>query len=149
MKASYKDIKRRIKEPVLWYDYNGTPRYDKFHPSLSPNIYADEVILLEISCQNCGRRFLVEMNCSKLSTDFFGERMEPFSERIKKWKESKKELKEKGMHIWPPVHYGDPPIHNCIGDTMNCYDLEIVEFWHRPEFDWHRKKEYEIELEKE
>lgn len=47
-----------------------------------------------------------------------------------------------------PVHYGDPPIHHCVGDTENCDDLQIVEFWEKVDFEWVRLPEYEIELEK-
>ena len=42
MKANYADILIRIKEEPKWYDENGTPRYEKFHPSFSPDIYARE-----------------------------------------------------------------------------------------------------------
>jgi len=46
----------------------------------------------------------------------------------------------------PPreLHYGDPPRHGCVGDTMNCDDLEVLEVWHRPAFgDFERHPELE------
>lgn len=140
MKAKYEDIREKIKEEPLWYDQGGTPRYSKFHPNLSPDIYADEVILLEIACQDCGRRFFVEMDYS-VHVKIFDRHMESFSNRLRKW------LKE-GRTNWCPVHYGDPPIHDCVGDTENCWNIRIIEFWKRGEFDWKRDKEFEIELEK-
>lgn len=139
MKASYKDIKERIKDQILWFDENGVPRYAKFHPDLSPNIYAREVVLLEISCQYCHRRFDVEMS--------FGDfdrlnNIKSFKERLDSFIKNKEKI--------VPVHYGDPPIHECPGGgtTMNCDDLRIKQFWSR-KFEWRRLKKYEIELEKE
>jgi len=126
MNASYTDIRTRIKEEPLWFDMNGVPRYDKFHPDLCPNIYADEVILLEIACQRCGKKFFVEMNWNDFSLNFLGKRIPSFRERITRWKKQKR--KSDG---WAPIHYGDPPCHDCVGDTMNCYDLRIVKFWKR------------------
>lgn len=139
MKASYQDIRNRIEKEPMWYDENGTPRYKKFHPDLSPNIYAREVILLKIACQHCHRRFLVEMNFGTFDLikgdSSFTEKLDLF-------------IKSKKRKIIPPVHYGDPPIHGCIGDTENCYDLRIVEFWIN-KFEYKRIKKYEIELEKD
>jgi len=148
MLESYLDITTRINEEPKWHDSNGVPRYDKFHPNYCPDIYADEVILLKIACQGCGMKFLVEMHFNKLWAIIQGRKSESFSERIKKWnKQNRKE--------WPPIHYGDPPRHDCIGDTMNVYDLRIIEFWHRPRHEkdknwerWKRDSQYEIELEK-
>ncbi|MEK6829690.1 MAG: hypothetical protein AABY15_06220 [Nanoarchaeota archaeon] len=130
MLAEYEDIKKRIKEEPKWYDENGTPRYDSFHPELSPNIYADEVALMKISCQECGQIFYVEMSWSK--SNLYN--VLPLSKNIKS------------------LHYGDPPRHsNCsAGDTMNCNDLEIVEFWERnfkKSVEWVRNKKFEIKLD--
>jgi len=141
MKASYKDIKERIKDPILWFDENGTPRYAKFHPNLSPNIYAREVVLLEISCQYCHRRFDVEMSFG-IFDQLKDITIKSLKERLKNFIENKEKI--------TPIHYGDPPIHDCPGGgtTMNCYDLRIKQFWSR-KFEWRRLKRYEIELEKE
>lgn len=139
MLARYEDIRAKIKERPKWYDDNGVPRYSAFSPELCPDIYADEVILLEISCQDCGRRFLVEMSWS-IHRKVMDRHSENFTNRIRMW--LKKEKKD-----WCPIHYGDPPPHKCVGDTMNCSDLRIVEFWKRAKFDWKRLKKFEIELE--
>jgi len=147
MLADYSDIRSRIKDEPLWWDSDGVPRYDRFTTDLCPNIYAHEIILMEISCQDCRQRFLVEMNWDIMATVFNNPRRhsERFSTVVHKW------LKAKDKDRWPPFHYGDPPRHGCVGDTMNCYDLRIVEFWKRKEkgWGWERVTKYEIELEKE
>lgn len=132
MLADYKDIKDRIKDPILWFDCNGVPRYDDFKPDLSPNIYAEEVCLLKIRCQNCRQEFLVEMNWSKANL-IFNEHSTSLSEWIKRG----------------TIHYGDPPRHDDhAGETMNCDDIEVVEFWSQSSdnWEWVRKKELEIKL---
>lgn len=145
MHAYYQDIKSRIKDPILWYDCNGVPRYDKFTPELSPNIYAEEVLLVEISCQDCRSKFLVEFNWSMIDR-IFDRHAESFTTDMREWLKRKPE----DRHM-APLHYGDPPAHGCVGDTMNCYDLRIVEFWRKckDKFGFERISEYEIELEKE
>ncbi len=107
MLADYDDIRKRIKEEPIWYDTNGVPRYDKFEPMLCSNIYATEIVLLKIACQSCGQKFLVEMHYSMM-------------DRVNGIKPLSKKLRN--------LHYGDPPIHGCCGDTMNCDDIRIVEF---------------------
>jgi DNA-directed RNA polymerase subunit RPC12/RpoP len=128
MNASFEDIRSRISEPPSWFDSNGTPRYGDFHPDLRPDIYAHEVALLEIACQSCGERFLVEEHSSTL--DAFG-KAGSLRNRIVKG----------------TIHYGDPPRHgNCAGETMNCEDLRILQFWQLNEFEWERVSELEIAL---
>lgn len=140
MKASYEDIKKRIVDPILWYDENGVPRYAKFYPDLSSNIYAKEIILLEIACQHCHKKFLVEMTFSNFDRIFIKDK-KSLSERLDLF------IKEKNC-LMSPVHYGDPLAHNCVGDTENCIDLRVVEFW-LDELKYKRVTKYEIELEKE
>ncbi len=115
MKENYKDITSRIACEPRWYDLNGTPRYDEFHPDYCPNIYADQVFLLLIACQSCKEEFEVELHAGVFD----------------KVKHPKK------------LHYGDPPAHNCVGDTMNCEDLEVLQVWYRPSDTWERKRELE------
>ena len=124
MNADYKDITSRIKEKPKWWDENGTPRYDPFSPELCPDIYAEEVELLEIACQSCGERFLVEMHHSKLDA---------YPINKNKPKESFTERLEKNPDYIP--HYGDPPRHTDeseyqhSGNVMNCIDIQIVQLW--------------------
>lgn len=141
MKTNYSDIRDKIKQQPQWYDENGVPRYGKFHPDFCPDVYTDEVILLEISCQDCGKRFLVEMHWG-FHLKVFDRHLESFTTKLRQW------LK-KNRKGWCPIHYGDPPWHNCVGDTMNCIDLRILEFWKRLDFEWKRLKKFEIKLEEE
>jgi len=131
MKAYYEDIRKRIKEEPKWFDENGVPRYDEFHPKLCPNIYADEVVLMEIKCQACGRRFLVELNWD-IHDEMF-RKVPSLEERIKN----------------NSIHYGDPPIHlmdgePCVGVTMNSVPLKVIQFWKRSaDKGWVRVKKLE------
>lgn len=119
MHENYEDILDRINEPPSWYDQNGTPRYGDFHPNKCPNIYSRHVGLFLIACQDCNQQFKVEMHA-----DIWGKDLDH-----------------------PPAkwHYGDPPIHGCVGDTMNCEDLAVLEFWTNKPFDkeWVRRPEFE------
>lgn len=118
MRSNYNDIISRINEPPKWYDQNGTPHYDDFHPDLCPNIYAHHVGLFLIACQYCEKKFKVESHSDIFSSQL---RVPP-----SKW------------------HYGDPPIHDCVGDTMNCEDVAVLEFWKREGVgDWERMPELE------
>ncbi len=121
MNARYEDIISRIKEEPTWYDNNGTPRYGEFHPDKCPSIYSSHVGLFRILCQDCNKSFMVEMHSS-----IWGFRAE---HPPQKW------------------HYGDPPIHGCVGDTMNCFAIEVREFWTKESLrEWERKEEFEGEI---
>ena len=101
MHTDYNDIKSRISEEPAWYDSNGVPRYGEFSVKACPSIYANQVVLLRIACQVCKKEFDVEMH---------GDWCNPI------------EYPQK-------LHYGDPPAHNCTGDSMNCVDLEVLQVW--------------------
>jgi hypothetical protein len=128
MKSDYKDITSRISDPIQWYDENGTPRYDKFHPHDLPNIYAHEGVLIEIACQACGKRFLIGLG----SWGFMGIRS------------IADQLNDHAMA------YGDPPIHweNCAaGNTMTSDFVRVVEYWFKNSgYDWEQMPELEITL---
>lgn len=119
MKAKYLDILSHITEEPSWYDQNGTPRYDEFHPSHCPNIYSDQVVLLRIACQACCKQFHVEMHGNWYSP----------------------------MGRPRELHYGDPPRHGCVGDTMNCDDLEVLQAWTKDLSDWVRRHDLEGVME--
>lgn len=106
MHTHYHDILDRITEPPSWWDQNGTPRYGAFTPQACPDIYSNQVVLLEIACQACGTLFQVEMHMG-LWDDVQHSRLP------REW------------------HYGDPPYHGCVGDTMNCDDRQVMEVWSR------------------
>jgi hypothetical protein len=118
--SDFKDIRCRISEEPTWFDMGGIPRYGEFSPEMISNIYAHTVFLVRIACQACGEEFLVAMHF-----DVFDRMPRP------------KEL-----------HYGDPPRHDdCMGDTMNCDDLEIVQAWHKEGFKWYREREWEEKID--
>lgn len=124
MRDTYSDIIGRICEHPTWYDENGCPRYGEFSPNNCPDIYANTVVLLRIRCQDCSEPFLVELSYGVFSS----------------------------IDRYPPkkLHYGDPPAHGCVGDTMNCEDEAVVEVWHRDirmDGEFHRVPELEGKIE--
>jgi hypothetical protein len=130
MRTDYQDIRSRIAEEPTWYDENGCPRYGTFYPAMCSGVYAKVAVLLEIDCQDCGQRFMVAMTeCPWFPKDAYIEQS----------------IKDKTLH------YGDPPRHldhngdDCVGGTMNCGDLRIVEYWDR-DWGWMRKPEMEVVL---
>lgn len=128
MHPSYKDIRSRIPEEPKWWDANGVPRYDSFHPELSSSIYAKEVALLEIACQRCKKRFRVEVIWHPWN--WVGGPLCPsLRERMNEW-----DGKER-----PPLHYGDPPRHDCVGDAMSSNSLQALELWYKESFAWARE----------
>lgn len=130
MKAAYDDIRALTTLTPLWYDENGVPRYIEFHPSLSPNIYTTEVILIRIECQNCRVEFDVEMS--------YDHGMDaPYSIFIEEMLENSDVV---------AAHYGDPPRHGCVGDTMNSIPLKLIQFWSKVDGGWERIGKYEVEL---
>lgn len=132
MKPSYDDILDLIEKDPKWHDQFGVPRFCDFHPEKSSNIYAKEVILLLIRCQNCSKTFFVEMNASHEIHE-----KNTLEYRAKNWTAYK----------FIPIHYGDPPRHDCVGDTMNSEPIEIKEFWKREKIDWIRQPHLEINFE--
>ena len=116
MKTIYSDIRERIAEEPSWYDENGAPRYGKFTPRQCPDIYANVVVLMKVACQFCEEQFQVQMS-SGWST----------------------------FHKLPPRRwcYGDPPIHDCVGDTMSCDGVVVLEVWKRDKFEWEQHSELE------
>lgn len=121
MHESFVDITSRIEGEATWWDQNGTPRYGEFTPERCPNIYSDQVVLLRIECQACGREFDVELH--------------------NRWIAPLPRPKE--------LHYGDPPAHDCVGDSMNCEDLEVLEVWVRERAmdGWTRRRDQEGPIE--
>ena len=116
MLASYEDIRKRIPEEPTWYDQNGVPRYGDFTPKDHHNIYSNHVALLLIHCQDCGEKFKVAMGDGIWNSRDF---------------------------IPKNLHYGDPPRHNCVGDTMNCDDIAVLEVWAKEDMEWVRHPEME------
>jgi hypothetical protein len=128
MRQEYADIVSRL-GPPLWWDEYSAPRYEPFDPRMCNNIYASEACLLEIACQQCGETFMVAASSDK------------YSEAIEGHPAMSVEIRGG----W--IHWGDPPFHDCVGSTMNCEDLRVVEFWSRDRLDWQRVPELEVVLQ--
>jgi hypothetical protein len=124
MWPTYDDIIERAGSPD-WYWKHGMPRYGPFTPR-SCGIYDRRIAYLEIACQDCGQRFNVAISTSPLQPE--GTRHLPTADSIRGF------------------HYGDPPRHGCIGDTMNVDTLRVIEFWQREAVahDWTRRPEFEF-----
>jgi len=125
MLPRYEDILEAAapKEP-LWYTSEGVPRFAPFHPDMM-GIYDRYVVYYRIACPSCHVEFNVAQS----------------------WDEHPKPCFTKRMSR---LHFGDPPRHGCVGDTMNCDDIEVLEFWRKgnrkASWDWHRNRALEIHL---
>lgn len=128
MNTDFSDITEVMGTP-LWYDRIGYPRYCAFHPKEHSNIYASYIALVEIECQSCSHPFTVAVALSGM--DRLGGIQFPKKEDIGSF------------------HYGDPPNHDCVGDTMNVSNIEVLEFWKRgtANFKWKRVKKYEVKVD--
>ena len=123
MNIYYQDILKRIDTPPLWFDEAAVPRYDPFTPRAC-DIYADEAALVLILCQSCHHPFFVAFSSNK--------HRKPLRSRI-----------ESGY-----LHYGDPPNIACCasGPTMNCEEIHVMGFFHRPKYKWERDQSLEVPL---
>jgi hypothetical protein len=135
MKGDYADLLVRIEQPPRWWDENGCPRWSEWDPGWGADPYAEQKALLEIACQACGQRFsvLVSLNSHSLLTILRRREGEAsaLGERVRRGS----------------VHYGDPPQHGCVGDTMTSESVRVVQFWERDRgvtYGWKRVPELEI-----
>ena len=113
MLPSYKDVIERAGPPDLW-DEVGCPRYGDFSPDAC-RVYNDVCGLFLIGCQFCARTFRVAMGYDP-TIHALGLR-------------PKLEFPDPSRG-YAGFHYGDPPRHaDCSGDTANCEELEVLEFW--------------------
>lgn len=137
MNHDYNDIRSRIDAPVLWWDEHAVPRYCKFHPDKAADIYASEVMLCEIACQNCDRRFRVAFSWSfhgALTPLLLGEHDVKKAIRMAR---AASVVKGAWAGNW---HYGDPPNVDCcsVGQTMNSVPIRVIEVWARDKMVWKR-----------
>ena len=120
----------------LWWDENGVPRFALHHPHHCPDIYAEEVCLLLVSCQNCEKEFQVQMSwnatahlrgIAALMRMGIAVDIPAAAEVVKS--SLAYQIAGRGPH------YGDPPHHDgcLVGNTMNVWDLRVLEFWRRGE----------------
>lgn len=138
MHCDYADIRSRIEGAPVWFDENAVPRYEPFRPQALADIYAQEAALVLIGCQSCRTRFTVAFSRSHMDhmLDLMAKRETvTLAERIRD----------------DSLHYGDPPNIGCCpaGPTMNCDDIAVLEYWHRPDFAWVRDPSLEMRLDRE
>ena len=130
MHHHYADIRERLGPPI-WWDENAVPRYCDFAPNASANIYAQQILLLLIECQNCGAEFKVCMSSDLMDLPH-GLAYAVESDEI---------------------HYGDPPNAGCCGagSTMNSVPRRVLEFWDKYDADgdflWDARRRPELECE--
>ena len=134
MHDSYSDIRSRIAEEPVWYDINAVPRYDQPHVPLH--------LMGRIKCQNCDKEFWVSLTDNvyhhagipglwDINVETNPEEYARLTEKRGYYTVVRPETnKDYGacLHLrlkrnW---RFGDPPRHNCIGDTMNSI----------PEYEW-------------
>lgn len=128
MKRHYDDILSRIPEPPQWFDEGGVPRFVAFSPDEAANIYASEVVLLAVRCQNCGHKFRVCLSWSTM--DGAIRNIPPLSTNP------------------AGLEYGDPPNVECCrsGPTMNAIPERVVWFWRMTAaHEWERVPAFEVE----
>lgn len=138
MNHDYSDIRSRIPEPPNWFDENAVPRYSVFEPTELSNIYAREGALVEISCQNCQRRFHVAFSRSTMDD-------------VRAYRTGKEPITLASMIEAKTIHYGDPPNVGCCpsGPTMNSDPIRVLEYWRRDDstgHDWCRYNSLEIDV---
>lgn len=137
MHHHYKDILEKIDEEPQWWDEEAVPRFCEFKPWESANIYADSVVLVLISCQNCDQEFKVCFSDTMMSA-YHRWRTAKWYETPEKpvleWGEeaaAKYSLKGR-LQEWGELHYGDPPNYCCgVGATMNSIPHKVLEWWER------------------
>lgn len=140
MHHHYNDIRGRIAEVPKWWDEYAVPRYCNFGPDEAADIYAFEVALVAIKCQNCGAPFHVAFSWASPVTgqDKDGHWWVKLHERM-----TVERVKQ--------LHYGDPPNAGCCdaGPTMNSEPQRVVEFWRRSDdhVTWERVPELEVAID--
>lgn len=130
MNADYSDIRDRIPEPPLWFDEHAVPRYMAFAPDLAANIYATEIVLLEVTCQACERAFKV---CLSWDLTDQARGVQALSTQIRAQE----------------IDYGDPPNVGCCaaGPTMTSVPRRVLEFWKNARPGWVREHELEVAID--
>lgn len=128
MNLFYFDILSRIPEPPKWFDEHAVPRWAEFSPQECANIYAKEVTLLEIKCQNCSRKFQVCISADAYQKNSL-----------------ESEILDKS------IGYGDPPNIECCaaGPTMTADTIKVIQFWKRVDHEWVRAESLEIKIDSE
>jgi hypothetical protein len=131
MFQDYSDITERIDAIPKWWDENGVPRYVEFAPHRVANIYAVEVVLLDIACSMCLRPFQVAL--SGQGGAHRDENGVSLADQIRSGE----------------IDYYDPPNYGGCRDgaSTGCFNLAVVQYWRRDFLrGWERNPSLEIVL---
>lgn len=156
MHHHYNDIRDRIAVSPTWFDENAAPRYSDFSPDQSADIYADEAVLMLITCQCCGHPFRVCMTSSKIDRW-----MAVYGRAGVGYVEKPGEREHRGEFSWRKstpeetaaierlsderslaaqirsrtIHFGDPPNacpDDCAaGASMSSEPRRVLEYWRK------------------
>lgn len=136
MHRHYADLLALTSEPPKWWDDNAVPRWCEFSPH-ALGVYIDQAALIEIKCQACERPMLVAASWGRTDATIGAIRRGEDVSSIK----SLADFAESRDLRW-----GDPPNHNCGGDSMSSEPVRVVEFWDRISWEWERRPELEVPL---
>lgn len=149
MLVGFEDIIERAGPPD-WHDEHGTPRYGAFHPKYV-TVYNKRVAMYVIACQDCNKKFRVSHVYKDpiswphmfIQEKYGGPPDTPPTEDEEGWNAWKEKFKE--GQIPENYHFGDPPAHGCVGDTMNSIPLACEQWWERDlDLAWHRVEDKEV-----
>jgi len=109
MHSNYGWIEKLVGRPPDFWDLDGVPHWfsieqDKNYP---------EHLFGDIYCQRCDRKFRVYLTDLVYTSIGMVELIPGSPPDFDNYTHYKL------IDHW---HYGDPPNHNCVGDTMNCID---------------------------
>lgn len=135
MRPSYDDILSQIATPPLWYDEMAVPRYCTFAPKRAANPYCREIVLAEIRCQHCRKKWFIAisgMNHGGYSIA--------------------REINTKQLC------FGDPPMHSenqeigvtcSAGYSMQTITMRVLEYWllNMEDHKWYRDPTLEIDID--
>lgn len=101
-----------------WYDENGAPRYAVFAPDML-GVYDKYALLVTIACQSCARRFPVGCGWQswRLQLNYDTRTFELRGYDL--------------AELARDFRYGDPPRHDCGGDSMTSVAVRVEEAWER------------------
>lgn len=161
MHQYYSDLLDLTDRKPVWWQEGGVPRFAEFHPDNAPDIYADEVALVEIACQACRTRFNVCMTSSpsrRVMASLIADRS---SEQIA---EASEGLRISSQIKAGRLNWGDPPNITCCaaGPSMSADMVKVLEFHHRRHLEyvegtvitnlaayneWRRNADFEVQIE--
>lgn len=121
MHSDYADIRSRIAEEPTWYSLGAVPRYGQPPEDVLP-------FMGRIRCQVCEKEFWVCL-VDEVYKGLYGQTMsftpagscpENPGEYHGKWTYQAMGSRNGPQQLPENWTWGDPPRHDCVGDTMTC-----------------------------